>query len=127
MHKATKLLPDQSYLRECFSYDPATGLLRWLDRPASHFASPHAYRGWTNRIGRLSDRTAGSLHHLGYINVQLDKKLYPAHRIIFKLMTGRDADTVDHKDGIGSNNVWDNLRDGTTLDNTRNRKVREGT
>jgi len=48
------------------------------------------------------------------------KKVF-AHRVVWKLVTGEEPPTeIDHIDGNGLNNRWDNLRDGSHGENSRN-------
>ena len=50
-----RTLPEQSYLRECFNYDPVTGLLRWRERPRAHFRRELDWKGWTKRYAGRSN------------------------------------------------------------------------
>jgi hypothetical protein len=47
---------------------------------------------------------------------------WPAHRLIWKWMTGEDPPEVDHVDGDPTNNAWHNLRASTSTDSNRNRR-----
>jgi hypothetical protein len=96
-------------LRDEFSYEPQTGLLRWR-KPAG-------------RAGRIPAGTvAGSLNHYGYIEVRVSGKLLKAHRVIWALMNGVwPQHEIDHIDGDRSNNAWDNIREATHEQNLCNR------
>ncbi|TDH35693.1 HNH endonuclease [Pseudohoeflea suaedae] len=48
-------------------------------------------------------------------------KRYPAHRLAWKIMTGRDpGEVVDHIDGDRKNNKFSNLRDANLVGNSHN-------
>lgn len=121
---AIRTMPEAAYLRECFDYDPETGVLRWRERPASHFTSPEA----TNQINS---------HFAGTVAGWSDKKTKRAlvkltdasgwaiSRIIWKMMTGNEPPKViDHKDRDASNNRWTNLRLASQAENCRNQRGR---
>jgi len=57
--------------------------------------------------------------------VQVDKKLYLTHRVIFLMHHGYMPVIVDHIDGNPKNNKIENLRDATYLQNALNVKVRK--
>ena len=102
-----KILPSQDYLLRHLSYDPQTGELRWKIQGR----------------GRRLDHLAGRLRSTGYRYVEIDHRIYLAHRIIWKLMTGDDPkEIIDHKDNDPTNNRWSNLREATKADNQRNTK-----
>ena len=99
-----KILPDQSYLRERFDYEPLTGVLTWKkredkSRAAAIFNSVHA------------GKEAGNLHGKTYrhIQVYLNGKNYKAHRLIWKLVTGEEPDVINHLNHDATNNQWANL------------------
>lgn len=117
-------LPPLEFLRECFDYDPETGALRWKRRPSRHFTNIGSARRWNSRLaGRVA---FGNQRRTGYFCGQVSHAgktvdLY-AHRVAFKLMTGRDpADQIDHRNGDKADNRWLNLREATASDNMRNR------
>jgi HNH endonuclease len=94
-----------------FTYDPATGELRWLvDRP---FGS-----------ARAGDLAGGPGHH-GYLTVGVEGRRYYVHRIAWKMMNGPIPAThcIDHIDGDRSNNRLANLRLATLTDNQRNARL----
>jgi len=64
---------------------------------------------------------AGHKSSIGYIQLRIDKTLYLAHRIAYKVMTGEDPDgEIDHIDHDRSNNAWGNLRLVSHQENCRN-------
>lgn len=120
-------LPPQEYLRECFDYDPETGVLRWRERPLSHFRGS-AKRPAGQRQQMWNTQNAGQIFgHIddaGYRRGLLDCVRYRAHRIIFKLMTDADPIEIDHRDQDKRNNRWSNLRNATGIQNRANTGAR---
>jgi hypothetical protein len=57
----------------------------------------------------------------GHRRGHVAKHSFLAHRVIWKIMTGREPPpVVDHKDRDGQNNRWENLREATTSQNCIN-------
>jgi len=101
----------QEYLNELFNYDPETG---YLTRKIT--------RSNRNKVG---DRV-GSKHKSDrktYLRVNIDKKRYYVHRVIWLLVTGDWPIEVDHEDGNGLHNWWDNLRDVIRVVNSQNHRI----
>lgn len=122
---AAKPLPDADLLRQLLRYEPDTGKLFWKERNASHFPpSKHAAtfaRTFNNELSGKEAFTAQDErgYHQGWIKGQR----YKAHRIIWKIVTGEDPITIDHINGATNDNRWLNLRNATTKENGRNRKI----
>lgn len=91
-------LPSAEILNLNLLYDPFDGSLKW----------------------RISGEQFGKEYADGYISGYFDGQTYGAHRLIFKMMTGRDPEIVDHANGCRSDNRWKNLSDATPLRNARN-------
>lgn len=115
---ASLTLPNQDYLVSRLLYDPETGVLRWKTRPEAHFKSYRACAAWN---GHFAGKIAGNTIS-GYTTIRIDNKLYKAHRVIWKMVTGADPDVIDHKDNEGTNNKWENLRSGSQESNGHNRR-----
>jgi len=102
-----KRLPSAAYLRECFSYNRRTGILRWKRRPRWHFKTDSYWVRWN---ARYAGTRAGTLTH-GYRGVAINSNGFLEHRIIWKLVTYRTPpESIDHIDGSPSNNRLSNLR-----------------
>ena len=103
-----KPLPSADRLRELLDYAPDTGTLRWK---------------MTNSNRAPAGSIAGeapSGH--GYRQIGIDGDRYRTHRVIWKLMTGRDpVAEIDHVDGDRSNNRWANLREASHSENGCNK------
>lgn len=97
----------QERVRELFTYDPDSGILRWKSRRGP--VKPGDEAGC--KITR---------HGKTYLQVGVDYRMYFAHRVIFTLVTGSMPDEVDHEDGNGENNAWSNLRPVDRLENRKN-------
>ena len=64
----------------------------------------------------------GASHSKGYRRIRIDGGLYYEHRLSVLYMTGEwPDDQVDHENGEGTENWWDNLRDATGAQNQANR------
>jgi hypothetical protein len=118
------LLPELNYLNECFKYDSNTELLTWLERPPSHFIS---HKGMDTCNRNFSGKIAGHISkQSGRLIVGIDKKVYQAARICWKLHHLKEPfDTIDHI----NNNVLDNrilnLREASHAENQLNKIKRK--
>lgn len=118
---AYKPLPDQEYLRQTFDYDPAQGALTWAHKPRSRFATTHAWQFWNSAY---AGKKAGNKRRDGRLVIVIEGKKYQAHRLIYKWMTGKEPNQVDHVNVDRTDNSFENLRDATESLNKRNSKVR---
>lgn len=101
-------LPPVKFLRECFTYDPKTGMLTWKKRPCNHFPAAWEWKRW-NTIH--AETQAGNKTTR---QIKINNRSYYPHRIIWKMVTGKEPTaTIDHKDCNCTNNRWSNLRPAT--------------
>lgn len=116
-----KILPDADVLRKHLRYERSTGKLFWHSRPLSDFRLPAWGRYWNRR---WAGKEAGSITDFGHYTVGLFGGTYKAHRIIWKMVTGKEPPPVlDHRDKNPANNKWGNIRAATFGENFVNRSV----
>ena len=115
--------PPAGYLRECFQYEPDTGVLTWRIRPDNHFHSV----GIARRVNRKAGKPVGT-NSDGYLKFSLtykgDRISMHVHRVVYYMSTGELPDNIDHIDGDRSNNRLANLRAATNAENRCNTGVR---
>lgn len=109
---ASKPLPDAALLRQLLRYDPHTGLLFWLPRSPEHFP---ADRKAESSAMQFNNYFAGkeaftSTNENGYRQGWFMGRKYLAHRLIWKMVTGIEPETLDHINGQPCDNRWSNLR-----------------
>lgn len=114
-------LPAQEQLQRWFTYNPETGELRWSSRPdEAEFSSAGQCRRW-NRLyaGTEAGHTSASM---GYriTHIPGEKRQVLAHRIIWKMMTGKDPNQIDHINLDRTDNRWVNLREASIAQNCQN-------
>jgi hypothetical protein len=63
---------------------------------------------------------AGGLHRSGYMTVQIDKKKYRTHRLVFLYHYGYLPKEIDHIDNNKINNNINNLRQASRSENMKN-------
>lgn len=119
-----KPLPTKEYLERHFRYDTNTGQLFWRERPLEEFARVNAFKMWN---GKYVGKEAGSIDvTTGYRKLRLAGMAFPNHRVIWKLVTGKDPiDEIDHRNGNRADNSFANLREATKSQNQHNSKLRK--
>jgi hypothetical protein len=76
------------------------------------------------RKGTKKHKKAGTLNLHGYMQTQINGKIYKNHRIIFMMFNGWLPEQIDHIDRNTLNNSINNLRPATNTQNQCNSKVR---
>ena len=92
---------------ELFDYDPATGDL--IRRMA--------------KANQPAGAVAGSVNAKGHLNVQVDGRLYAAHRLVFLMHHGWLPREIDHENRIKTDNRIGNLRPATSSQNKGNTQL----
>jgi hypothetical protein len=95
--------------RELFDYNPETGDLTWR-------ASTKGRRVRGNIAGYIFESEKN-----GYRVVGVDRRLYPAHRVIWLIVYGYWPAQIDHINGKRADNRLCNLRESTQTENTWNK------
>jgi hypothetical protein len=115
-------------ISKLLKYEPETGKLFWLPRPASMFpGSPHGSpeavaKMWNKRFAGKEAMTASMGN--GYRVGNLLKRSYLAHRVAWFLVTGSWPENhIDHINGNPSDNRIENLRDVARCENMRNTRI----
>lgn len=99
---------DPDRLRAVLLYEPESGNFYWRVQAARR-----------TKVGEL----AGTIDRDGYIRIQIDGRIFKAHRLAFIYMTDScEAQEVDHINGIRSDNRWGNLRLADKTANMQNKR-----
>jgi hypothetical protein len=115
-----KRLPSLKYLNECLICDAEAGTLTWRERPRRHFKNN---AGWVN-FNRNAGQLATHIQSSGYVTLKIYGVNYLAHRVIWKMVTGKEPPKlVDHIDRDKTNNRWVNLREASAAENKRNQHL----
>lgn len=93
-------------LKTFVSYSPNTGVFTRI-----------ANRTRKDLIGTV----CGSTNANGYVYINVQRKVYLAHRLVFLYVTGKWPTVhVDHINGVRTDNRWTNLREATRSQNNMN-------
>lgn len=102
-------------LKELLDYDAESGVFIWrIDRPRAKAGSV---------AGCVATRERGAKQ---YLIIRISQRNYYAHRLAFLWMEGHwPSRLIDHRNGNGLDNRWENLRVASEMQNawhTRKRK-----
>lgn len=115
--------PDIDALRTLLSYDPETGALIWMKRPAGMFKTKRAASTWNARYAGRPAFTSDNGR--GYKSGGIFARLYSAHRVAWALHYGEwPTGDIDHINGRRDDNRIANLRQVSNAENARNQKLR---
>jgi hypothetical protein len=92
-------------IHELLRYEPETGNFFWKVTK-----SPTAVAG----------QRAGSINAHGHMNLQIDKKMYAAHQLVFLIHHGYIPKEIDHINRVKTDNRIENLRECTSTQNKGN-------
>lgn len=109
--KENQLLLTAEEARRLFSYDPDTGVLIRKVRTSCR-----------SKVGEVAG-TIPKNARKKYCKVGINGVIYLAHRVIWLIVTGDWPDNeIDHDNGNGIDNRWNNLNCATVSQNCKNRK-----
>lgn len=107
---------DPRELRDLLSYDHMTGILTWKKRP-EHNRYDSA---WNTRYAGA--KALRGLTHAGHFRGRIKNKNYYAHRVAWAIYHGaHPLGSIDHINGIGTDNRIGNLRVVDHHENCRNK------
>lgn len=99
----------QEELKNNLCYCPFSGEFKW------NIEKQGVY------IGKIAGHER-KCNDISYIMINVNDKTYLAHRLAFLYMKGYLPKEIDHIDGDGTNNKWNNLRDVPHSINMKNQK-----
>lgn len=92
-------------LRDLLRYDPETGMFTYREM----------------RGHMMPGDVAGSVNKDGYVTVKVCRRVYLAHRLAWLYVTGAwPVKLIDHRNGIKTENRFDNLREADEFINQQN-------
>jgi hypothetical protein len=101
-------LPNQERLQKLFDYSVITGKLYWRENRGDNILKGKE-AGYTDKANKVAQ-------------VRIDNKLYLAHRVIWKLVIGKEPkECIDHVNRDSLDNSWINLREASSSENQYNR------
>lgn len=120
-------LPPVEFLRECFDYNPETGVFFWRRRPDGHFVDSVTCALWNAaHAGRRAFASRTGNYQTAIVTYAGQRVRLSAGRVAMKLALGRDPIDVDHMNFDTSDNRLANLREASRSDNNAHRRGNVG-
>jgi len=113
----------QDYIKSIIEYFPETGEMIWKKRTSEHHKSPKVLNAWNSNF---AGKVVGSIGKNGYKSAAImNKYKVLVHHIAWIYMTGAWPEKyIDHKNGVRTDNKFDNLRPANESENSLNAKIR---
>lgn len=108
-------------IQELLDYNPETGVFIWMPR-SIQVDRKEINKSWNTKYARKQAGSAYKKGNTNYLYITIYDKHYYAHRLAFLYMIGEWPEkNIDHVDGDGLNNKWNNLRLADPRENGANR------
>ncbi len=109
----------QEYLKSILNYDPETGIFKWNKKHCEHLKKCNCNAFNAQHYNKV----AGSINKNGYLEIRINKKHIPLHKIATIIMKGYSyKKETDHINGIKTDNRLINLREANKSENQQNLK-----
>lgn len=113
----------QEILHEILDYNPLTGIFIWKKRTMKYHEKERDMKAWNTKYAGKYAGTEKNNNGRFYVYIKIFGINYRAHILAHMYMTGEKSNVIDHGDGNTLNNIFTNLKNGTTVDNCRNMKL----
>lgn len=115
---------DIDLMNKLFSYSETTGELKWKERSIDMCSSEHAMKSFNNKkAGTVAGGERTNKNGKTYLVVKVDNYTHLVHRICYAINTGEQPKFIDHINGCGTDNRWENIRSTTITENNRNMRM----
>lgn len=115
---------DIKRMSRLFSYDAESGNLIWNERDICECSSEHAMKSFNNRKANTVAGTARkNSNGKTYLIVKVDGLVHLVHRLCYAIRSGEQPEFIDHINGDGTDNRWENIRSVQVTENNRNMRL----
>ena len=115
---------DVEKMRKLFTYNESTGTLLWNRRTIDMCSSEHAMKSFNNKkAGTIAGTKRKNANGKTYLVLKVDGFVHLVHRICYVIKTGLQPEFIDHINGDGTDNRWENLRSTSITENNRNMRL----
>lgn len=122
MAKRADITPE--LLRQLLRYEPETGMYFWKERPASMFSSEGYCKKWNTQYANKQSMTTKGGDN--YYQIRVLGINFKAHRVVWAMHYGEWPNgSIDHINGVQTDNRITNLRVVSHSENLKNMGVRK--
>lgn len=108
---------DYKLLRRLLHYEPSSGVFTWKHRSRDLFKSERSFKQWNSgNAGQIAGWNEVRKDGYKVSCISIFGRRYTSHRLAWIYMTGNQPPrAIDHINRNSTDNRWDNLRDGTLI------------
>lgn len=97
----------QEYLQSIFSYNPESGIAKWITRPRTDFRYAKDHKTWLRK--HVGNQITALNPSNGKITVNLFQRAWNLDQLIYIWVTNEEPPPIYHINGCNADNRWNNL------------------